>query len=95
MKAKKIVNKLLEDTMGADGTDSYRRTITVGEILNVLPEPVVDEIMRVLNSGDPLDAGPQLKQLLRPHQRELDAIGIVADYAAYALIYAASQSGGS
>ena len=69
--------------------------VKLGTILGLLPEEVTDQIMAALNSGeDQIAVTRQLKTILQPHAQALEAAGVVPDYLAYMIIYAASQSQG-
>lgn len=70
-------------------------TVELGTILGLLPEEVTDQIMDALNSGqDQIAITRQLKAILQPHAQTLEAAGVVPDYLAYMIIFAASQSQG-
>ena len=92
--ANTIVRDLLEDAHpGAvpQKQPSERKTITVGQILEVLPSAVQTDVFDVLNSAPIGSIASKLKPMLAPHAAALEQIGILVDYAAYALEYAASQ----
>lgn len=74
-------------------------SITVDEILNVLPRRVRREAVRLLqktkSDNDSMRASCRvLISLLRPHAEALARIGLVADYTAYALVFYTQRPGG-
>ena len=63
-------------------------TVPLGQILDVLPEMVNDQIMQILNSGvDGMAMTKELKPLLSRFTAELETVGVVPDYLAYMLVY--------
>jgi hypothetical protein len=61
---------------------------TVGEILAVLPEAVGRQVHEILSEPQDIsEAAAKLKPLLVPHAAALEKIGVVAEFAAYALPY--------
>jgi hypothetical protein len=62
-------------------------TITLGELLAVLPQEAQDAIMNIANSDTPWPDTPRLfKPILAPHAEALLAKGVVADYMAYVIL---------
>lgn len=67
-------------------TDTHT-TVTLGELLAVLPQEALDAIMDIANSHlDPLDMPKFFKKILAPHAEALLAKGVVADYMAYVIL---------
>lgn len=63
------------------------QTISVGNILKVLPSGTDQEILDTLNSfADITVKARRLKDILRPHAAALEKIGLLPDYTAYALL---------
>ena len=64
-------------------------TTTLGDILDQLPPMILDQIMEIVNSSaDDQAFTRQLKPLLNRFKDDLEAVGILPDYLAYALLYA-------
>lgn len=60
----------------------------LGEILDVLPEMVVDQIMGILNSGaDDIAMVDELKVLLNRFGADLATVDMVPDFLAYMLVH--------
>lgn len=74
---------------GAGGEAPWK-TMTVGAMLAVLPLEVQNKVIEILNhcQGDVSEAARRLKPLFRTHAKALESIGLVADYAAYAIPFA-------
>lgn len=74
--------------------------MTIGEILAVLPRSARREAMRILEKSTPdttgmLRATRLLRSVLTPHAACLEQLGLVPDYAVYAMVYYAHNPGGS
>jgi len=100
--------QLLEELMSGAGRDGdmphgqpagqpkpERKSISVGEIMAVLPETVERKVIRLMNTmEDDIELAKQFKALLQPHAAALEKIGLIVDYTAYALVYARNASRG-
>ncbi len=75
-------------------------TITVEQILSVLPRRVRREVVRLLQKTKPDNDNMRaacrvLIKLLRPHEEALARIGLVVDYTGYALVFYTQRPGGN
>jgi hypothetical protein len=69
--------------------------MTIGDVLNALPRRDRRAIERVLSKpGDVLKAARELKLILAQHAQLLERLGLLPDYAAYALPFYAWNVGG-
>jgi hypothetical protein len=69
------------------------KTLTVGEILSVLPDPVAKLVIEVAESGGETQFIHQrLHELVAPYGKELAGIGLIPEYTACALTLASLQA---
>jgi hypothetical protein len=67
------------------------KTIPIGTILEQLPEQTRTKVQELLLRPDVLEHVTELRQLLEPHRKALERIGLVPGYTAYVMAYMVAQ----
>ena len=99
MKARRLIEDMMPGSTPDDqmphGSPSGNKpkpakTMSIGEIMAVLPKHVHGQLVDILNRCNPdaAKAAKELKALLRPYAAQLEKIGVVPDYAAYVIPWA-------